>query len=399
MSARPAIHLRMRARDTAEPHRASSPLEALYDLVFVVAVGSLVAQVAVAIEHGDVVAKIVPFLFVFFAIWWAWINFTWFSSAYDTDDVVYRLLTILQMAGALVLAAGVPAAVGGDYRAVVVGYVIMRVGQIALWVRAAVEDPASRGTTLRYAGGAAAVQVLWALRLLLADEPALQIGSFIVLAVLEMLVPVWAERAHPMAWHPHHIAERYALFLLILLGESVLAAVTGLHAALEAHGVTAALVVVAVAGLVLLVAIWWAYFLQPAGSGLERHRRYGFFWGYGHSLLFAALAAIGAALEAAVQAGVHPEEGEVLTAGLALAIPTAVALVLVWGLHAPMLERSGYPAAAAIPAAVLVLIAGGLAEVVGLVPAVTTIAVVAAGSVALAVAIGRRRAGVASLGA
>jgi low temperature requirement protein LtrA len=390
MSARPAIHLRMRARDTSEPHRASSPLEALYDLVFVVAIGSLVGQVAHAIEGGDVVAKIVPFLFVFFAIWWAWINFTWFSSAYDTDDIAYRLLAVVQMGGALVLAAGVPAAVGNDYRAVVVGYVIMRVGQIALWVRAAVEDRASAGTTLRYAAGAAVVQVLWALRLLLPSDPGWQIGSFVVLAAMEMSVPVWAERRRRMAWHPHHIAERYALFLLILLGESVLAAVTGLHAALEAHGVTATLVVVAVAGLVLLVAIWWAYFLQPAGAGLERRRQFGFFWGYGHALLFAALAAIGAALEAAVQAGVHPDAGEELTAGLALAIPTAVALVLVWGLHVPLLERSGYPAAVAVPAAVLVLVAGAMSGVIGLVGAVVLIAVVAAASVAGAIALARR---------
>jgi low temperature requirement protein LtrA len=386
------IHIRMRARDTTEPHRASSPLEALYDLVFVVAIGSLVSELAGRIEHGDVVVKIVPFLFVFFAIWWAWINFTWFASAYDTDDVVYRLLAVLQMAGALVLAAGVPAAFDGDFGVVVIGYIVMRVGQIALWVRAAVEDPATAGTTLRYAAGAACVQVLWALRLLLPPEPGWQIGSFLVLAAFEMAVPVWAEHGRPMAWHPHHIAERYALFLIILLGESVLAAVTGLHAALAAHGVTAALVVVAVAALVLLVAIWWAYVLQPVGRGLERRRRLGFFWGYGNSVLFAGLAAVGAGLEAAVQAGAHPGGGEELVAGLALAIPTAVSLLLIWGLHAPLLERSGYPGAVAVPAAALVLVAGALAPEIGLVAAVAAIALIAAASVAGAIAIGQRRA-------
>ena len=67
-SSRSGIHVRMRARDTSEPHRASSPLEALYDLVFVVAVGSLVAELAPSIEHGHALGKVVPFLFVFFAI-------------------------------------------------------------------------------------------------------------------------------------------------------------------------------------------------------------------------------------------------------------------------------------------------------------------------------------------
>ena len=49
---------------------------------------------------------------VFFAIWWAWMNFTWFASAYDNDDVPYRLLTFVQIAGVLILAAGVAAAFG-----------------------------------------------------------------------------------------------------------------------------------------------------------------------------------------------------------------------------------------------------------------------------------------------
>lgn len=385
------IHVRMRARDTTEPHRASSPLEALYDLVFVVAVGSLVAELAGRIEHGDVATKILPFLFVFFAIWWAWINFTWFSSAYDTDDTVYRLLAVVQMAGALVLAAGVPAAFEGDYGAAVVGYVIMRVGQIALWVRAAAEDRATAGITLRYAAGAAAVQVLWVLRLLLPSAGPWQNVSFVVLALAETAVPVWAEHRRRMAWHPHHIAERYSLFLIILLGESVLAAVTGVHAALAAHGVTPALVVVAVAGLVLLVALWWAYFLQPAGRGLERRPERVFVWGYGHAFLFAALAAVGAALEAAVQAGAHPGGGEELGFGLALAIPVAASLVLTWGLHAPLLDRPGYPAQVAVPAAVLVLVAGVLTPQLGVVGAAVAIALVAAGSVAAALAIARRR--------
>lgn len=385
------LHVRMRPRDTTEPHRASSPLEALYDLVFVVAVGSLVAELAGRLEHGDVTAKVLPFLFVFFAIWWAWINFTWFSSAYDTDDTIYRLLAVVQMGGALVLAAGVPAAFDGGYGAVVVGYVIMRVGQIALWVRAAVEDRATAGITLRYAAGAASVQVLWVLRLLLPPDAGWQNGSFVVLAIAEMAVPVWAEHRRPMAWHPHHIADRYALFLIILLGESVLAAVTGVHAALAVHGVTVAVVAVAVSGLVLLVALWWAYFLQPAGRGLARRRHRVFVWGYGHALLFAALAAVGAALEAAVQAGAHPGGGEELTIGLALAIPVAASLLLIWGLHAPLLERPGYPGVVAVPAAVLVLVAGALSPRLGLVGVVVAIAIVSAGSVAAAVALAQRR--------
>ena len=72
------------------------------------------------------------YLLVFFAIWWAWMNFTWFASAYDTDDVPYRLLTLLQMAGVLVLAAGVPAAFDDrDFARHRLGYVVMRIALVA----------------------------------------------------------------------------------------------------------------------------------------------------------------------------------------------------------------------------------------------------------------------------
>jgi low temperature requirement protein LtrA len=385
------IHLRMSARDTTEPGRSSSPLEALYDLVFVVAVGSLVAQLVLSIEHGEVLAFVIPYLMVFFAIWWAWINFTWFASAYDTDDVVYRVLTVLQMAGVLVIAAGVPSAFeGDDFLLVTLGYVIIRVGQIAQWVRAALENPQTRVTSLRYAGGVLVVQLLWVLRQLVPLGAASVVPAFALLATLEMLTPLWAERRGHLAWHPHHIAERYSLFVVILLGESVLAAVTGLRTALAAHGVTVQLVVVAVAGLVLLVALWWAYFLQSAGEGLAERRERSFVWGYGHYLLFAALAAVGGGLDAAVQASAHPGEVQELVIGLALAVPAAACTLLIWGLHAFLLDDLGYPWVAAVPAAVLILVAGAVAPRIGVVGATVAIALIAAGSIAIAVALAQR---------
>src|SRR3954453_8715573 len=127
----------MPARDTDEPHRVSSPLELLFDLTFVVAIATLTAQLAHGIAGGHVLDDLTPFLQVFFTIWWAWMNFTWFASSYDTDDVLYRLLTMVQMAGVLVLAAGVPTAFeDSDYGAITIGYLVMRSGLVAQWLRA-----------------------------------------------------------------------------------------------------------------------------------------------------------------------------------------------------------------------------------------------------------------------
>lgn len=107
-----SVRIPMTARAVDEPHRASTQLELLFDLTFVVAVAGIVAQLGHGIAEGHAAKVVGPFLHVFFAIWWAWMNFTSFASSYDTDDVPYRLLTLLQMFGVLVLAAGVPSAFG-----------------------------------------------------------------------------------------------------------------------------------------------------------------------------------------------------------------------------------------------------------------------------------------------
>jgi low temperature requirement protein LtrA len=326
---------RMTARRIDEQHRVATPLELLFDLTFVVAVSQIARELGNGIADDHSGDAIPAYLMVFFAIWWAWMNFTWFASAYDTDDVPYRLLTLVQMGGVLVLAAGVPGAFERrDFTAVTLGYVVMRVAMLAQWSRAARADLERRTTALRYVAGTALVQAGWLLRLALPDSWAT--WSFLVLLVAELLVPVWAERGSTATWHPHHIAERYGLFTIIVLGECVLAATTAVQVAVSEGGVSADLLVVAFGGLVLIFALWWLYFLRPAGVGLERRPELSFFWGYGHYGIFAGLAALGAGLEVTTEALTHHlEASDTLVAG-AVAVPVAVVVLLVWALHAPL---------------------------------------------------------------
>ncbi len=350
-----ANHVRMRGRDASEEHRGASSLELLFDLTFVVAI----AQLALQLSHGgDEVTgpeKIGPYLMVFFAIWWAWISFTWFASAYDTDDVLYRVFAVVQMAGVLVLAAGVPAAFAdGDFRAIALGYLVMRIGLVAHWVRVAVEHPGGRATALRYITGIAVAQLGWLVWLLLPRDG--MPLAFLVLVAIELSVPVWAERRGKLSWHPGHIAERYGLFVILLLGESVLAATNGARAALVDGGVTADLVVISLAGLVLLVGLWWTYFLEPTAAGLTARREAAFFWGWGHFPLFAALAAVGAWLEVAVVAVSHHLEASELQIAYGLAAPVAIVLLTTWVVHLPFSRLGTVRASVLLPAATAVLL-------------------------------------------
>ena len=101
--------LPMGGRDPHEEHRAATPLELLFDLTFVIAFGVAADELAHALATDHIGEGLVGFGFATFAISWAWIFWTWFASAYDTDDWIYRLLTMVQMVGVLVLALGLPA--------------------------------------------------------------------------------------------------------------------------------------------------------------------------------------------------------------------------------------------------------------------------------------------------
>ena len=356
-------------RDPGETHRASTPLELLFDLSFVVAVATAAVELHHGIAEDHVAVSVGSYLMVFFAIWWAWMNFTWFASAYDTDDVPYRLLTLGQMAGVLVLAAGVHDAFANeDFTLVTVGYVVMRVPLVLQWLRAARDDPDRRPVALRYALGITVVQAGWLLRLALPDS--LGVVSFLLLAAADIAVPVWAERAGSRTrWHPEHIAERYGLFTLIVLGEAILAATTAVQAALTEEGASATLLGVAAGGLLVVFGIWWAYFCRPAGDALRESPSASFIWGYGHYLVFAAIGALGAGLEVAVETALHEAHVSERTAALGVAIPVAVTLLVVGGLQTrlsaglPVLIRFGVAAVLVLLAALLLPLAGAIVAI------------------------------------
>jgi low temperature requirement protein LtrA len=378
----------MVARPVDEEHRSATVLELFFDLCFVVAV----AQAASALHHevaADHVGDgVVGYAMVFFAIWWAWMNFTWFASAYDTDDVAYRLTTLVQIAGALILAAGVPDAMdGSDFAVITFGYVVMRLAMVTQWLRAAAADPPHRHSSLRFAAGIALVQLGWVLRLLLPEG--LGMASFLVLAAAELVVPILAERAAPTTWHPQHIAERYGLFTLIVLGECVLASTLAIQSALAEDAALADLATTAAGGLLTVFGMWWLYFAKEA-SELLTSLRAGIIWGYGHYLIFASAAAVGAGLAVNVDHLTHHAAIGPRGAAAAFTIPVALFLVAVWALHVRP-HHLGRWHGALVPAAAVLVVASTLTPEPVLVTGLVVAAMVAVTLVSLEPTTSRRR--------
>src|ERR1700736_3076700 len=292
---------RMTGPDPHESHRAATPLELLFDLTFATSFGLAASEVASVLADGHFIAALVGFGFASFAICWAWINFSWFSSAYDTDDWVFRVATMVQMIGVLVLAAGVPRMFVSiersghlDNSVMVLGYVIMRVALVFQWLRAAKDDPARRRVCLTYAATISIAQVGWAgqLAVPLTAPAAIILGSILVL--IEMTGPVLAERQPGgTPWHAHHIAERHSLFATIALGEGVVGTVAALSAVVDRQGWTLDAMLVGIAGMGLTFGMWWLYFLVPSAEILERHRARVLVWGYIQILIVTSIVATG----------------------------------------------------------------------------------------------------------
>jgi low temperature requirement protein LtrA len=332
----------MVARDPKEPHRTSTPLELLFDLTFVVAVAAAGSGLQHGLVGGRVGAVAIGYPLVFFAVWWPWVNFSWFASAYGTDDVPYRLAVLMQMAGVLIVAIGVPKVLTSrDFAVMVTGYVVMRMAMVGLWLRAGMAQPAGRRTAFRYGLGVGAVQVAWVLWLVLVPRHD-ALWALLPLALAELALPIFAEAAGRTSWHHAHIAERYSLFTIIVLGETLSAGTIAIGAAFNGGVSLGRVAAIGVGGLMIAFAMWWIYFDMPLEEMTEAAQRafgahlYGAFrWGYGHYVVYAAAAATGAGIAVSVDRITgHSHLGSVGT-GLACTVPVACYVLAVWLLHAP----------------------------------------------------------------
>jgi low temperature requirement protein LtrA len=319
----------MRPRDPDEDGRSASPLELFFDLVFVIAVSIAAVNLHHAMSEAHFWHGITSYLVVFFAIWWAWMNFTWFATSFDTDDWLYRVVTVVQMAGVLTLAAGIGDAFArDDFTIMIAGYVVMRVAMVAQWLRASRGAGDARRTTQIYAWGIAALQVLW-LAWLAVPDGAARTATLLALIAAELAIPVVAERRNQTPWHPHHITERYGLFTIIVLGESLLASANAIITAREDETEIGELVPLAVLALVVTAGLWWIYFWAPHHERIGRLRQ-SLRYGYGHYVIFAAAGALSAGIEVEIDVLTSHSEVSDVVASLCVAVPVALFLAAVW---------------------------------------------------------------------
>lgn len=249
-----------------------------------------------------------------------------------------------------------------------IGYVIMRLALVTQWLRAIRDDPVHRATLQRYAIGVALCQLGWLALLLRPDFWAL---AWLVLVPVELLLPLWAQRGATLSFNNDHLTERYGLFMIIVLGESVLAASIAIQSVIGA-GLSLDLLTVIVGGLLVVYAMWWIYFDRPEEHLLESLAA-AQIWNYLHLVIFASVAAVGAGLVVAIEQATGQASLGWQWTGLVVGVPLVIYLVAMWLLY--VRTPAGRPHARIVPVASVLILVGSFAPapipVIGIVLAAT----------------------------
>jgi low temperature requirement protein LtrA len=363
-----------------DSNRSATRLELFFDLAFVL----FVARCADVLAKDETWHGALVFCAVLAIGWWAWASTTLYANRFDTDDAVFRLITLVAMAGVVAMAAGVDKLDGPDGRWFAIGYVIIRLALIAGYLRAGRHVPEARATVRLYLIGHSLGAAVWLVSLAVEEPARYWLWGVGVLA--DLVWPTAAARlkdAVPL--HLEHLPERFGLFVILVLGESVAAVVTGLHDG----GWKPAVVVTATAAFVVAAALWWIYFdlsggaakrrLAVEGEGVTKHGVHDFYV-YIHLPLAISLAAVAVGLEHAVLHGTedHLAAGTRWVLGIATAGYLLSAAVMQAHLGGRVRGAVAWPGAG-VPLALLIPLLDLSAAVTVVLFAVLTVAGAVAG--------------------
>jgi low temperature requirement protein LtrA len=281
-----------RLRSLEDGPRHASYLELFFDLVFVVAIAQLAHELV--LDHS--LDGFGIFAALYLAVFIAWQGFTIYADRFDTDDVVFRGAILLAMLAILALSVEIPDAAHGATTGFAVAYIVLRSLMIGLYLRAYRHVPAARPLIVRYAGGYSLGIAAWIVSLAL-EAPERYVLWGVALA-WEYSLPWLSRRLFAsIPVHTSHVPERFALFTIIVLGESVLAVALGVAGrdwALSAAGIAAL-------GFFVAASVWWLYFGHGVEFSLVQSALPILVFAYAHIPLLGALTAVGAGITLAIE--------------------------------------------------------------------------------------------------
>jgi low temperature requirement protein LtrA len=294
---------RLRTTDEVAGERRATWLEIFFDLVFVVAITELAHELVV--DHSA--AGFLRFAALFVPVFVAWQGFSAYADRFDSDDLAQRVVFFVAMLAIAALAVLIDdVAHGANTAAFALAYVTLRCLMLALYARAWRAVPDARPLIRRYGLGYGSAVAVWLVSLAF-DTPYRYVLWGVALA-LELSLPPLSTRLHrTIPTSSSHLPERWALFTMIVIGESIVAVAVGTaDADWKVSSATAA-----VLGFAAGAAVWWLYFDNMDEVLVRGSSPAMVVYSYAHLPLLMALAGLGAGVRLLIdQAGAdHLERG------------------------------------------------------------------------------------------
>ena len=272
-----------------EVERHVSWLELFYDLVYAAAI----AQLGQNLSHDLSIQGFVEYVILFIIVCWAWTGATFYATRFDVDDLVHRILVLLQMAGAVSLAVNSNQAFDETSMGFIISYVAIRSFLILEYIRTGKKITDARPLTSKYGTGFSCTTFLWLVSLFV-PEP-LRFIVWILAVIIDIIVTISITRKYVnLPPNAFHLSQRMGLFVIIVLGETIFGLVFNLSP-LEWSIPT---VLGMGTGITIAFGLWWIYFDTVDGSAiraLRENNRIGIYlsWLYLHFPLLIGIAAMG----------------------------------------------------------------------------------------------------------
>jgi low temperature requirement protein LtrA len=288
-----------------EPERHVTWLELFFDLVFVVAVAELAGLL-----HNDLsLPGLALFAALFVPVWWQWIDFSYYADQFDTGNVLSSVVTLVVMFGVILLALTIHQLPKGASTGFATAYLALRAIIIVLYLWVWRTVPEARELAGRYSLSFIIAAAIWVVSLI--ALPPVRFWLWGLALLIEIANgPITYATIKQAPRQRSHMDERFGLFVIIVLGEAVVAVSTGVaDSAWRPLGLATAAV-----GFLLASLAWWVYFARADPSVINqalRSNRRGllrsFLYGYSHLPVFAGITAAGVGIEAAITADAeHP---------------------------------------------------------------------------------------------
>ncbi|RNB90724.1 low temperature requirement protein A [Brevibacillus fluminis] len=268
-------------------------LELFYDLLFVAAV-SKAGHVLLHVESGVVpIEYLTKFVLIFVPIWWAWVGQSLFVNRFGQDILSHRIFLIVQLFFVLIMTVSLSVHFDQYYAPFFIGYIGLRAMTAIQYLSVHKNEEADRKVTARYLGSRFWIGLLVSSLSLFFDSW-IRYALLYAGIVIDILLPLIGRKylvRSPI--QTHHLLERFALFTLILLGESVISIIT----VLQSGDMTWQSVLFASITFVLLIAIWWQYFDNVEKKVNKNIETAGQTIIYGHLFIYLSMCMIAASIQ------------------------------------------------------------------------------------------------------